>query len=58
MFFQTPDQGTDAAKEHAKDIQRMRGTQHDKPGRTTMLAQLRLILLRITGRQTPPASRT
>ena len=49
-----PDQGAEAAKYHAQDIQR--AVQRDERAETKMLAWVRLILRRVMGRQNPPAS--
>jgi hypothetical protein len=49
-----PDQGVDAAKFHAKDIQR--AVQRDQRTEAKMLARVRLILRRVLRGQNPPAS--
>jgi hypothetical protein len=50
-----PDQFADEAKLHARDLQRAR--QGARRGKTKKLAQVRLIVRRILGRQNPPAAR-
>jgi hypothetical protein len=54
MLGGAPDQGVDAAKFHAQDIQH--AVQHDERAETKMLTRVRLILRRVFGRQNPPAS--
>jgi hypothetical protein len=53
-MFVGPDQGVDAAKFHAQDIQR--AMQRDERAEAKMLTWVRLILRRVMGRQNPPAS--
>lgn len=54
MIGGVPDQGVDAAKVHAQDIQRaMRRDQRDE---TKMLTWVRLLVRRVLGRENPPAS--
>jgi hypothetical protein len=49
-----PDQYGDAAKLHAGDLQRAR--QRERLAKTKKLTRLRLVVLRILGRQGPPAA--
>lgn len=54
MYF-TPGQGESAAKEHAKDMERMmRPEQDTKTGQPT---RIRLFLQRVLRRKTSPAAR-
>jgi hypothetical protein len=54
MLGGAPDQGADAAKLHARDIQR--AVQHDERTETKMLTRVRITFRRVFRRRNRPAS--